>query len=286
MVWPPVRETWATWPGQETTISLGTQIKLKADAFDTDGLVTQVQFWVETSFETNLVGMAVAPPFTALWQFGDGATPDVRRGYWSVKAVATDNEGGSTESGRVKVYYLTGVPPMPVVELVSPKNLEVFAEPATFEFVVEQFASLGDTGPIDFFLGTNRIGSVDDGTSFSADTPPRSIVVSNLLAGEYKLTVRYAGQNGDYCISCQLSTNIVRVVKLGIRSPSLTVDRRLEFAVVSSYPGRPTIIEASSNLVDWHGVSTNIPSSNVFNFAEPVVAGPGQRFHRVWLPPE
>jgi hypothetical protein len=257
---------------------------LKAEASDPDGVVTQVQFWVETSFETNLLGVATRAPFTALWSFGEGATIDVHRGYWTVKAIATDDAGARSESGPVNMFYFTGVAPFPVVEMLFPKNRELVAAQAPFEFQAEQFASLGDTGPIQFFVGTNQVGSVDDGTPFSAATPPRSVIVSNLVEGEYKLTVRYGGQNGSRCISCQLATNTIRVVRLGVRTPVLTSDGQVQFEVVTSFPGRETIIQASSNLLDWLAVSTNRPCTNAFTFSEPFAANRAQRFYRVWLP--
>jgi peptidyl-tRNA hydrolase len=110
------------------------------------------------------------------------------------------------------------------------------------------------------------------------------VIVSNLVEGEYKLTVRYGGQNGSRCISCQLATNTIRVVRLGVRTPVLTSDGQVQFEVVTSFPGRETIIQASSNLLDWLAVSTNRPCTNAFTFSEPFAANRAQRFYRVWLP--
>ena len=135
------------------------------------------------------------------------------------------------------------------------------APPATLVFSAELLASTGDTGPVEFFVGTNSAGVVDPGGTFNATMPPASVTVSNLLEGEYKLTVRYLGANGTLC-PCKLITNTVRVIQLGVRLPSVTPDGGLQFEVVAAFPGKPTVIEASPNLVDWVPISTNQPSNN------------------------
>jgi len=70
-----------------------------------------------------------------------------------------------------------------------------------------------------------------------------------------------------------------------VRQPSVTVDGRLQFEVVTSFPGKPTIIQASPNLLDWIPISTNQPSSNTFTFTESSPATNSQRFFRVLVPP-
>ena len=110
------------------------------------------------------------------------------------------------------------------------------------------------------------------------------VTVTNLAEGEHKLTVRYRGLDGTLC-SCVLKTNTVRVVKLGFQSPYLTPDGRIQFQVVTSFPGRQTMIQASPNLLDWVPVSTNQPSSNTFTFSDPNPATNAQRFYRALVPP-
>ena len=67
--------------------------------------------------------------------------------------------------------------------------------------------------------------------------------------------------------------------------PSVTPDGRLQFEVVTSFPGKETIIQSSENLLDWLSISTNQPSSNTFTFKEPSPATNFQRFYRVLVPP-
>ena len=78
----------------------------------------------------------------------------------------------------------------------------------------------------------------------------------------------------------------IRVVDLGLQSPRLTSTGRLQFDIVTSYPGRQTIIQASENLLDWIPISTNQPTSNTFTFTESSPATNAHRFYRVFLPSE
>src|SRR5262249_55044391 len=146
----------------------------------------------------------------------------------------------------------------------------LFAAPATFVFSAEVLASEGDAGPVEFFVGTNSVG-INDQTGdvgLARTTPLNSVTVSNLTEGEYHLTVQYRGLDGIYCVSCYLSTNTIRVVKVGMQNPSLTPDGRLQFDILTAFAGKQTIVEASPNLRDWLPISTNLPASNTFTFTD------------------
>jgi len=54
--------------------------------------------------------------------------------------------------------------------------------------------------------------------------------------------------------------------------------------VLTSYLGKDTLIQASSNLLDWISTSTNQSSTNVFTFIDPLPATNGARFYRVLVP--
>jgi hypothetical protein len=114
-----------------------------------------------------------------------------------------------------------------------------------------------------------------------ADTAPTSITVSNLAEGEYQLAVLYLGVNGG---GSELRT--IRVVKLAVQSPRVNASGQFEFEVLTSFPGRPTIIQASSDLVEWTSIHTNEPSGNSFWFTEFPRATNAHRFYRAWVPPE
>ena len=78
----------------------------------------------------------------------------------------------------------------------------------------------------------------------------------------------------------------IRVANLGVQSPRLALEGRFQFDIVTSYPGRQTVIQASENLLDWVPISTNQPSSNTFTFTDSSPATNSHRFYRVRVPPE
>ena len=57
------------------------------------------------------------------------------------------------------------------------------------------------------------------------------------------------------------------------------------FDVVTGVPGKPTIIEASTNLLDWQTLATLLATNNILDFRDTSAGGMAQRFFRaVTLP--
>src|SRR2546426_3744631 len=142
------------WPHVGDSFRAGILIKIKAEADDPDGSVAQVQFFAET----NLIGVVTNPPFNLIWPVD---LRDQRHEAWNLKAVAVDNLGARTESTPVLVYYYTGAPAFPVLEMLSPHDGAIFPAPATFTFSAEMLAPGGETGPVELVVGTNSVGLFD-----------------------------------------------------------------------------------------------------------------------------
>jgi len=265
IVWPP--------NGSEFSSEV---FKIKANATAANGSIAEVQFFAEANF----IGKVTNPPFNIVWQ-----VQDLANGSFNLKAVAVDNLGARVESAPVRLYYSSGPPAFPIVLIDSPRDGTLYSAPATFVFSAELLASEGDAGPVEFFIDANSAGLVQGSTLLTAATPPSSVTVSDLPEGEYKLSVRYRGANGVYC-TCNRITNTIRVVKLGLQSPSLTPDGHFKCEVVTSFPGRPTVFEVSTNLQAWMPISTNQPQSNAFTFTDSCPANNAQRFYRVLVPSE
>src|SRR5262249_35127647 len=152
------------WPRPGDRIIGGSYIKIKAEASDPDGWVSQVTFFAQT----NAIGTVTNPPFTLIW----AVEPLSERPPWTLTAVAVDNAGAVSESAAVGFVYLSTPPPSPVVEIVSPQDGALFAAPATFVFSAEVLASSGDNGPVEFFVDTNSVGVVNGDDGLTATTPP------------------------------------------------------------------------------------------------------------------
>jgi hypothetical protein len=270
IVWPHAGARWSE------CFSGDTFVKIKADATDPDGFISQVRFYAGT----YLIGVVTNPPFNVIWL----ASPAMENS--ELKAVAVDNLGATSESAPVSVFVSSGGPTMPVVEIISPRDGTFIAMPSEFTFSAEVLASYWDNGPIEFFVDTNSVGIVNQGGSLNATSPPASITITGLAEGTHDLFVRYLGSGGFLCASCYFVTNHVRVVRLAAQLLPQNPGEPFRFEVVTSYTNRPNIVERSVDWQRWSPVSTNIPTANRFTFSDQDEPQGLQRFYRVLVPAE
>jgi Bacterial Ig domain len=271
---PSISITWPTSGAFFTTTEL---IKIEASVTPGDSPIASVQFLADT----NVIATVTNPPFAVVWSVAEG--PGLfDRGIWLLSAVAVDTSGRRGESAPVRILYDGTWPGVTILRILSPQDGAVFAAPATFTFSAELVASRDSAAfPVQFFVGTNSVGVVTQAVDrFTADAPPYSMTVTNLPEGVYAFNVAYLGPIGA---SVQQAGSI-RVTKLGIQSPSLTPDGRVQFGVVTSFPGKATVIEASPNLTEWSPIATNVPLGNTFTFGDPSPATNGTRFYRAVIP--
>jgi hypothetical protein len=250
-------------------------IKLKVEATSPGASITNVEYFAD---ETNSLGSVTMPPFCHVW---NGVLTN-NLDFFLLTAVARDNAGMSATSDPVNVYFVLRAP-YSVLAMTSPADGAVFATSNTIQMSAELLASLCDTGPEEFFVGTNSVGIVNTNghnETFSDTTPVFSLAVSNLAVGNYKLAVQYLGFGPCTCGSVE-----VRVVDLAAISPTIVSGKNLAFEVVTSFSGRANVIEISSDLSDWTPISTNTPVGTSFTFVDPAPIGGSGRFYRVMVPP-
>lgn len=266
------------WPVSGMSFRAGSFIKIKV--MPTAGSDTsEVRF-----FEgTNLVGTVTQSPYNLIWMVRGG----VNFAPWEFTAVARDRQGATQTSVPVNITSFEGAPPSPVIQISLPGQGEMFAAPAQFQIGAEQLSSAGDAGPVEFFLDGGSLGVVDRSGWFTEASSYYSMSTTNLAEGDHTLSVKYLGSNGQYC---ECGSVPVRVVKLGLHAPRIAssggaLDGRVEFEVVTSFPGKPTIIQVSTNFVDWSAISTNMPPGNTFTFAETYPASLSNRWYRAIVPP-
>jgi hypothetical protein len=265
------------WPSMDCsfshTFSGGQYIKMKADAADSDGSIAQVQFFVDTS----LIGIATNAPYSVIWRAMGPIS-------WRIlKAVAVDNLGAQTESAPIQVL-VEQFPKTAVFAITSPANGTLFSAPASFVFSAELLVGGPDLSSVEFFVGPNSVGTVSQSGPFTTTTPPYTLVVSNVPQGDYRLYIQWYGYGAPSFAPGLCEGPVIHVTKLGLNLPRLNSDSRFEFDVVTSFPTNQNVIEASSNLLNWVPISTNVPSSNTFTFTEPLPATNSPRFYRAVVP--
>jgi hypothetical protein len=260
-----------TWPHSGESLAEGTGIKIKTDSFDQDGQVRQVEFYIDN----QLVGKATERPFNIVWR----VTAPIPHGILTLKAVAMDNLGATGESRPIALTYSSTAPNQPVVQIIGPAHDSIVPFGSSIAFSAEVLASLGDSGPVEFIIGTNSVGTLSQSSGLQATNPPLSIALSNLVEGEHQFTVRYRGAGGVYC-TCNAITNSVRITKLGITNAKLAIDGRLQAQIVTSFPQKETGIEASDDLENWSRITTVVPTDSYFDFVVTPISGKNKKWYR------
>jgi len=229
-----------------------------------DGSVQLVKFFVSTNF----IGFSGTPPYSVVWI--PPRVAGVERFYGTELSVeVADNLGATSRSEMVPITIIDGPQPRSYVKLLTPRDGDVFPAPATFDIHVEVLVTFS-ADPLSFLVGTNRIAANVD----RSDTA----TVTNLAEGDYVVKV-----DGFFC-DCPDPIKI-RVAKAGITRPVRQADGSFRFSGFTTVQSKQTVIESSTNLLNWSPIATNSPSPNSFHFIAPLLPNPPSRFYRLLLEP-
>jgi hypothetical protein len=151
------------------TIITGLQatVTVSANASDSDGAISQVQFLVNGSIVSTLTS---APYTTSIV---------LNSGTYTLNAIATDNAGLTTTSSPVTV---TIQDLGPAVSITAPANNATFASPANITVSAVASESGATVSQVQFFANTTLIGT--------ATSAPYSISWNNVQPGSYSLTAK------------------------------------------------------------------------------------------------
>ncbi|HKQ40239.1 MAG TPA: Calx-beta domain-containing protein, partial [Verrucomicrobiae bacterium] len=102
----------------------------------------------------------------------------------------------------------------PVISIVQPTNGAVFLAPADIEIIASAFDSDGYVQTVEFYAGTNRIGTATNNPFSAGAMNPFHIRWSNVPSGEYILTAVATDDRG-----AQSRSAPVRIAVLGVQPP-------------------------------------------------------------------
>jgi hypothetical protein len=208
-----------------------TNIVLSANATDSDGTVSKVEFYWQG---TNKVGEATTAPFTITWT-------NASAGSNALTAIATDDFSGRGTSAPV--YLVLNA--MPAVSITNPVNNASFATPANITINAAAADSDGTVTQVQFFA---------DGASLGVDvSSPYTVTWNNVAAGNYVLTARAMDNRGAARTSAGINISVTTVV------PILTNI----FADRVTITGTPLTILANSGTGATTGVETGEPTQGV-----------------------
>jgi hypothetical protein len=186
---PPTAVLTAPVSGQ--SFFVGQPVTLAANASDSDGTVSKVEFLVDGL----AIGALAMPPFTQIW------TP-VAVGSHNVQARATDNVGAVTTSPSAMITVTQNA--VPIAAITAPTSNQTFAVGQPITITATASDPDGAVAKLEFLIDGAVIGSVN--------APPFSRVWSGATAGTHALAVRATDNVG----AISLSTPVTITVNSGI----------------------------------------------------------------------
>ena len=194
---PPVVSI--TSPANGATFNAAANITVTANASDSDGTVSRVDFYQGAT----LIGTSTTSPYTVTWS-------NVAAGSYSLTARATDNLGATTTSTAVTITVNANVPP--AVSISSPTTGAVFTAPANITVTANASDSDGSVSRVDFYQGATLIGTTT--------TSPYTINWNNVAAGSYSLTARATDNLGATTTSAPVNITVNAPPTVSITSPT------------------------------------------------------------------
>lgn len=158
-------------------------ITITAEASDSDGSVTRVEFY---SGDTLLV-QDDSSPYSFTWN-------NVSEGSYSLTAKAFDDDSASTISSAVNITVGTPVNIPPTVSINSPADSAVFQASANITVSAAASDSDGTVTLVRFLADSTVIGVDSTGSPYSIDW-------TNVSAGSYSLTAIAYDNDGDSTVS-------------------------------------------------------------------------------------
>jgi hypothetical protein len=176
-----------TSPAGGATFVAPATITITADASDSDGAITQVDFYQGAT----LLGADTTAPYEFTWS-------NVIAGNYSLTAKARDNSGGVTTSSAVGISVSGNAPP--TVSLASPASGASFVAPATITITANASDIDGGITKVDFYRGTISLGT--------DTTAPYEFTWSNVSVGSYSLTAKVTDNSGAVATSSAVSITV------------------------------------------------------------------------------
>jgi predicted thioesterase len=157
-------------PSNGSTFPEGTDVRIEAEALDSDGSISKVEFYRGSI----LIGTVTAPPYVAV-------LPKAAAGSYTITARAFDDKNVSTNSSAINIL-ITKPNQLPTVTITSPKNADKFIEGTDVRIEANAADSDGTITKVEFYRGSTLIGT--------ATTSPYSVNWSKPAVGNYALTAK------------------------------------------------------------------------------------------------
>ena len=159
-------------PTKSTAFIAPATITIDANATDSDGTVTRVEFFNGTI----KLGERTSAPWSFTWK-------EVPEGTYHITAAATDNSNARTVSDPVTVEVeksTAAINQIPTVSISSPGNNQIFNLPSSISITAIADDPDGTIARVDYYLADEKIGE--------STSPPFKINYEFDSAGTYEIT--------------------------------------------------------------------------------------------------
>ena len=176
----------------------------------------------------------------------------------------------NTSPAMVGTLIITNPPTAaPTVSITNPVAGAKFLAPANITLKASASETGGSITNVQFFSGATSLGNVT--------TEPFNFTVNNLGAGNYSFTAKAFDALGTTTNSA--AVNIFVQTNSTITSAVLLTGGSFQFTL-KGIAGQTYAIEASSNLLNWSALFTNVAPANVFNVTDTTSTNVLRRFYR------
>ena len=172
-------------------------ITLNANATDTDGSITKVDFYNGAT----LLGSDTTLPYSYPWS-------GVAAGNYSLTAKAYDNTGAITTSSAVVVT----VNALPTVTITSPTSGSISNAPGSFTITATASDTDGTIAKVEFYNGTTLLGT--------STTSPYSYAWSGVAAGSYSLTAKAYDNSGAVITASAVNVTVNALPVANLTAPA------------------------------------------------------------------
>ncbi|QNR82919.1 DNRLRE domain-containing protein [Pedobacter riviphilus] len=184
-------------PANNAVFTAGTNVTIDANATDTDGTISSVEFYQGNT----LLGQSTTAPYSFTWN-------NPTSGTYALTAKVTDNNGGTTLSDTIKVIINT----LPTVAISSPANNAVFTAGTNVTIDANATDTDGTISSVEFYQGNTLLGQ--------STTAPYSFTWNNPASGTYALTAKVTDNNGGTTLSDTIKVIINTLPTVAISSPA------------------------------------------------------------------
>jgi len=223
---PPVVSI--TSPLNNASFNEGTVINISANASDSDGTISKVEFFVDG----QSIGSSATSPYSINYT--------TKVGTHTISAVATDDKGAATTSSSISIN-VNGINNAPSVNITSPANNSIFNEGTVVSIIANAQDSDGSVSKVEFFVDGQSIGS--------ATASPYSVNYTT-KAGTHTINAIATDDKGASTTSSSISINVNGVNN----APTVTITSPAN----NSTFNEGTVVSITANAQDSDGSVSNV----------------------------